>query len=119
MATGNRRRMKAALALVPIVLALGACGGTSGGGGAGGTGGGEDVGAAEDAIPGEQYTPEYLQGQSTCTIQPPDVLARDYDVKPQPKLIARAVAKSIEPTEGKKQTLVYKGCLTVLQAPSG
>jgi len=109
--------MKAALALIPIAFVLGACGG--GGGGGAGAGGGEDVGAAEQAIPGEEYTPEYLQGQSTCTVQPPDVLARDYDVKPQPKLIARAVAKSIEPTEGKKQTLVYKGCLTVLQAPSG
>ena len=107
-----------ALALVPVVLVLvlSACGGSSGGGEGGGEG---DVGAAEQAIPGEEYTPDYLQGQSTCTIQPIDVLAQDFNVKPQPKLVARAVAKSIEPKKGKKQDLVYRGCLVVLESSPG
>ena len=107
-----------ALALLPIVLVFAACGGSSGGGGSGG-GGDADVGAAEEAIPGEEYTPDYLQGQSTCTIQPLDVLAQDFNVKAEPKLVARAVAKSIEPKEGKKQDLVYRGCLVVLQSSPG
>lgn len=117
MITANTTQLKA-LALLPIVLVFAACGGSSGGGGGGG-GGEADVGAAEQAIPGEEYTPDYLQGQSTCTIQPIDVLAHDFSVKPEPKLVARAVAKSIEPKEGKKQDLVYRGCLVVLQASPG
>jgi hypothetical protein len=119
MITAKRTPLKA-LALVPIVLVLvvSACGGSSGGGGGGG-GGEADVGAAEQAIPGEEYTPEYLQGQSTCTIQTLDAIAQDFKVKPEPKVVARAVAKSIEPKKGKKQDLVYRGCLVVLQAPAG
>ena len=107
--------MKRALALVPIALVLGACGG----GGGGGAGGGADVTAAEEVIPGEEYTPEYQQGTSSCTTLPMEQLARDYNVKPEPKLVARAIAKSIEPKAGKKQDLVYKGCLVVLEAPGG
>ena len=111
--------MKAALALVPIVLVLGACGGSSGGGGGTGGGGDEEVGAAEQVIPGEEYTPEYQQGTATCTTLPVEQLARDYHVKPEPKIVARAIAKSIEPKKGKAQDLYYKGCLVVLQAPAG
>jgi len=111
--------MKAALALLSItlVLVLVACGSSSGGGGGGG--GDEDVGAAEQAIPGEEYTPEYQQGTATCTTQPLEQLARDYSVKPEAKVVARAVAKSIESKSGEKQDLVYKGCLVVLESPSG
>lgn len=106
-----------ALALVPIVLMLAACGGSSGGGGSGG--GDADVGAAEQVIPGEEFTPEYTQGTSTCTTLPMEQLAHDYHVKATNEAVARAVAKSIEPKAGKKQDLVYKGCLVVLEAPGG
>src|SRR4051794_10253599 len=104
------------LALIPIVLVLAACGGSSGGSGGGG-GGDADVGAAEQAIPGEEYTPEYTQGTSTCTPQPLPHLARDFNAKPNNEAVARAVAKSIEPQGGKKQDLVYRGCLAVLKSP--
>ena len=108
--------MKAALVLIPVAFLLAACGSTSGGGG---EDGGEDVAAAEQAIPGEEYTPEYLQGQSSCTTLPMEQLARDYHVKADNKTVARAVAKTIVAKPGKKQDLVYKGCLVVLQAPGG
>ena len=106
--------MRRALALLPIAFVLAGCGGGGGGGG-----GEADVGAAEQEIPGEEYTPEYTQGIASCTTLPMEQLARDFHVKPNNEAVARAVAKSIEPTPGKNQDNAYKGCLTVLQAPGG
>ena len=52
-------------------------------------------------------------------LQTLDEIAKDFKVKPEPKIVAREVAKSIEPKPGEKQDLVYRGCLVVLQAPAG
>jgi hypothetical protein len=106
--------MNRALALLPMALVLAACGGGGGGGG-----GEADVRAAEQEIPGEEYTAEYTQGIASCTSFPLEQLARDFHVKAENKAVARAVAKSIEPKPGKKQEDAYHGCLTVLRAPPG
>jgi hypothetical protein len=103
--------MKKALALLPVVLVLAACGG---GGGSGGGGGDAAARQAEQEVPGEENTPAYRQGGASCTTSTLDQLARDYGVKAEPKAVARAVAKSIEPDDKKAQDLTYKGCLATL-----